>query len=173
MKSILKTILEPLYYFFGNIWLRLLVNEKIFNLLFRKQKIKFKSLHREFKNQYVLNALKVLKQEGMVMLNFNELFQDLNFHDFKEYCLDAIEKELDHENGRKPYIDYYLSPKKLDHYPIIKKIFNDRNLNFIVSSYLFGMQHRLNYFRIWKNKISQEPERDSQIWHMDGDNLIV
>ena len=62
---------------------------------------------------------------------------------------------------------------KIDNYSLLKKVLNDQNLFYVISSYLLNTTPKLNYFRIWRNNITSEKPKDSQLWHRDGDNLII
>ena len=173
MKKIAKNIFYFFYNKIGNLYIRLLFVKPIFNLLYNQERLASKRLLENFNNNKIKNLVNELKSNGIAFIEFNELFENLKFSEFKEWGLSVIENKIDHSKGRKDYLDYYLDYDKISDYSILQKILKEDNLYYIISSYLLNTQPKLNYFRIWKNNITNEKPKDSQLWHRDGDNLII
>lgn len=173
----MKNILRKIYYFFnhklGNIYINLIFYKPLFNFLYKNERKEYNSFFKKYSNPKIDDLVKKIKNDGIAFIHFDDLFNNIKFDDFRNWCLDAIDNDLDHSKGRKNYIDYFLDYDKIDNYSLLKKVLNDQNLFYVISSYLLNTTPKLNYFRIWRNNITSEKPKDSQLWHRDGDNLII
>ena len=173
MKNILRKIFYLFYNRLGNVYIKLIFYKPFFNFFYKNERKQYARYFTKYNNSKIDDLVKKIKNDGIAFIHFDDLFNNIKFNDFRSWCLDAIDNDLDHSKGRKNYIDYFLDYDKIDNYSLLKKVLNDQNLFYVISSYLLNTTPKLNYFRIWRNNITSEKPKDSQLWHRDGDNLII
>lgn len=123
-------------------------------------------------------AISRLHQTGIAFIPFSDLFENIDFEEFRK----AVSKEINlfekdgntHNDELKSYFDFILGlHPKFEKDSIWNKVASHPNLQALSDAYFRMKGTKMRYYNIWRHRPFSNAPMGSQLWHRDREDLKI